>query len=71
MIKNKDELKRLGILCKCYRKFCGYTLEDVSRRTGYSLSSISAFENGINNNALIYHFYVKYCFERKVGNNDN
>lgn len=69
---NKIILEKIARRCKAYRKYSGKTLEDVARWTGYSISSISAFESGQNNNAIIYDWYITFVLPTVVEvQNDN
>ena len=53
------DLKTIGTNCKAFREKIGYLQSDVAKQTGYSKENVSAFENGRNNNATIYNWYVQ------------
>lgn len=52
-------LKELGLICQEYRKMLGYDQRIVADYIGCTPANISAFENGRNNNALIFAWYVR------------
>lgn len=49
----------LGASCQYYRVSKGMMQIDVANGTGYSIENVSAFENGRNNNAIIFLWYVR------------
>lgn len=53
------DFKKLCAACKAYRESIGYTQLEVSKDIGYSVASISAFENGRVNNAQILLWYIQ------------
>ena len=52
------DLKKLGEKCKHFRRSKHIHQNKVAKETGYSNKSISAFENGRVNNALILIWYI-------------
>lgn len=62
------DLKVLGRKCKRLRKSLSKTQTDVANDTGYSFKSISAFENGRANNAIILLWYINHGLEEGVIN---
>ena len=54
----------IGRLCANYRKKINEKQQTVALETGYSIENVSAFENGRNNNAKIYNWYIKrgFCY---------
>lgn len=54
--------KPLGKICKEYRESLGLLQSDVANDTGYSKETVSAFECGRCNNAVILYWYVKHGF---------
>ena len=59
---NDMRLQIIGKLCQNYRKKLNVKQIEVALETGYSLENVSAFENGRNNNANIYNWYVQKGF---------
>lgn len=55
----------LGKSCGNIRRRLNITQKDVARELSYSVSSISAFERGENNNAVILAWYVLHGFDLK------
>lgn len=53
-------LKLIGCECKRLRRSLNITQQMVADETGYTSKSISAFENGRVNNALILLWYIKH-----------
>lgn len=51
-------LKIIGKKCKEFRMSLGYTQDYVGYSIGYSRETISMFENGKNDNLLIFLWYV-------------
>lgn len=58
--------KELGALCKAYRERLCLKQSDVAADVGYSKETVSAFETGRNNNALIFCWYVRHGFKLEV-----
>ena len=55
-------LKYIGQKCQIYRQSMGYRQCEVARDTGYSIENISAFENGRNDNLIIFLWYLDKGF---------
>ena len=51
-------LKVIGKKCQEFRLSLGYTQDDVGNCIGYSRETISMFENGKNDNLLIFLWYI-------------
>lgn len=51
-------LKAIGKRCQEFRLSLGYTQDDVGYILGYSRETISMFENGKNDNLLIFLWYI-------------
>lgn len=60
------DLKALGVHCKRLRRTLDIKQTQVAIETGYSLKTISAFENGRNNNALILLWYINHGLNRDI-----
>lgn len=56
----KNELKAIGEYCRLWRIAHFHSVNEVAFETGYSPSSISNFERGSNNNALILSWYLRH-----------
>lgn len=59
-------LERIGLNCKALRKSKGYTLEDVSRETGYTQTYVCAFEHGRSDNVRILVWYFKHGLTKRL-----
>lgn len=59
----------IGIECKKLRESLNITQKQVADELGYSVKTISAFENGRNNNINILMWYLKRGLE--VSHDDN
>lgn len=57
------DLKTLGRKCRSLRRSLSKTQSDVANETGYTSKSISAFENGRVNNAIILLWYINHGLE--------
>lgn len=57
--------KEIGQMCKAYRQSINKKQIDVSKDTGYSIESISTFENGRTNNMQIFVWYILHGFTFK------
>lgn len=57
---NTLTLSYLGKRCQKYRKKIGYYQRQIASDTGYSIESISAFENGRSDNARILLWYFQH-----------
>jgi len=53
-----ERIIQLGHLYKDYRKAIGLSQQDVHRKTGVALSTISLFENGKGHGLSLEHFYL-------------
>ena len=53
-------LKQIGTACKLRRKALGLTQYAVAVETGYSIKTISAFETGRTNNAILLVWYMNH-----------
>ena len=53
----------LGKSCKIWRQTMDYKLNDISEDTGYSVATISQFERGLNDNAVIFIWYLSHGFD--------
>lgn len=60
------DLKALGGQCKRLRRTLDIKQTQVAIETGYSQKSISAFENGRTNNALILLWYINHGLNRDI-----
>lgn len=60
------DIKALGIQCKRLRRTLDIKQSQVAIETGYSQKSISAFENGRTNNALILLWYINHGLNRDI-----
>lgn len=59
-----DAQKEIGKACREWRMLHSpYTLNDISKATGYSNQNISAFEHGRNNSAVLLLWYVANGFD--------
>ena len=56
------ELKELGAKCANWRLEAGYTQQHIADKLGMSKESISAFEHGRTNNAMILSWYIEHGF---------
>lgn len=53
-----DKIASLGNLYKTYRKAIGLSQEDVHKKTGVALSTLSLFENGKGQGLSLNHFFL-------------
>lgn len=53
-----DIIVELGMRFKKYRKALGLSQQDIHRKTGVALSTISLFENGKGQGLSLSHFYL-------------
>ena len=53
-----DRIVGLGMRFKEYRKALGLSQQDLHRKTGVALSTISLFENGKGQGLSLSHFYL-------------
>lgn len=60
------DLKAVGVQCKRLRRTLDIKQTQVAIETGYSLKTISAFENGRTNNALILLWYLNHGLNRDI-----
>lgn len=64
------DLKTVGRKCQRLRKSLNIRQSQVAKEIGYTPKSISAFENGRVNNAIILLWYINHGLEG-VENNGN
>ena len=55
----RDDLKRIGQACRKFRKDRGITLYEVAKAVCTSMENVSMFENGRNDCATIYNWYLQ------------
>ncbi len=53
------DLTKIGKKCRNFRKSIRKTQKDVANELNYSVASVSAFERGCNNNAIILLWYIE------------
>lgn len=53
-----DKIVSLGKLYKTYRKAIGLSQEDIHRKTGVAMSTVSLFENGKGQGLSLNHFFL-------------
>ena len=53
-----DKIVALGLRFKAYRKALGLSQQEIHRKTGVALSTISLFENGKGQGLSLSHFYL-------------
>lgn len=58
--ERRKDLKETGLKCKILRISLGIKQKQVAKETGYSLESISKFENGCINNMVIFKWYLEH-----------
>lgn len=51
---------RIGQRCADFRRKINYTQQQVADELGYSVYNISAFENGRNDNGIIFAWYLDH-----------
>lgn len=56
------DMLELVYRCRDYRKFLGFTQQQVAKDVGVSHQSVSDFERGNNNSAEIFAWYVSQGF---------
>ena len=59
---DRDKLKLLGEQCRNWRLECGYTQQQIADALNVSPETISAYEHGRTNNALILLWYIEHGF---------
>lgn len=64
MTHNTKELilKIVGRSCRRWRRSMDYKISQIANETGYSPSLIQYFEQGMNNNAVVFLWYVGHGF---------
>lgn len=61
-MNKKQLIKHIGISCRRWRLSMGYNVKQICDETGYCASSISLFEHGENNNAILFMWYIAHGF---------
>ena len=59
----KTNLKGLGEACQKFRLSIGLMQKDVANELGYAPVTISSFETGRTNSAIIYQWYLDRGFK--------
>ena len=52
----------IGKSCRLWRETMDYKLAQISEETGFSVPTISQFEHGLNDNVLIFMWYIEHGF---------
>lgn len=66
-VLNRELIKFVGARCRTFRQSIGLKQEVVAKETGYSVETVSGFENGRNNNASILLWYIAHGMEFERG----
>ena len=61
-MNKKQLMKYIGLSCRRWRLGVGYDIKQICDETGYCASSIYLFEKGINNNAILFMWYIAHGF---------
>ena len=62
----KDNLRKLGRECKAFRELLDYTQSEVAQELKVSDKTISAFECGRNDSAILLCWYLRKGFKPGV-----
>lgn len=54
-----NDFKQIASRCKQFRQSLGITQSSIAKDLKMGVANISAFENGKNNNAVIYNWYIE------------
>lgn len=55
---DRSKLNHYGDMCRRIRESLGLTIREMSELTGYANTTLINFENGENNNLLLYMYYM-------------
>lgn len=55
-------IESIGRSCRIWRNTMGYSIAQVIKETGYTASTITLFEQGKNNNAVLFLWYIARGF---------
>lgn len=61
-MNKKQLIKHIGISCRRWRLSMGYDVKQICDETGYCPATISLFEQGDNNNATLFMWYIAHGF---------
>ena len=61
-MNKEQELRLLGDRCRMWRLESGYTQQQIADSLDVSPETISAFEHGRTNNALVLRWYIEHGF---------
>ena len=61
--RDNSDLKKLGIMCREFRREHGILLRDIAFDLDYSIETISAFELGKINTSRVLLWYVVHGFD--------
>lgn len=59
----KKILRRLGRSCAIWRRKQGISLKQIAQETRYSTGNVYHFEQGINDNVIIFSWYLEKGFD--------
>lgn len=62
-MNKKQLMEYIGLSCRRWRLGVGYDIKQICDETGYCASSIYLFEKGINNNAILFMWYIAHGFD--------
>lgn len=52
------DIKKIGSICRSFRRSLKMTQADVAKATGYSAGNVGHFEQGRNDNLNIFLWYI-------------
>lgn len=52
------DIKKVGLICREFRQDLNCTLIEVAKSTGYSAQNVCHFEQGRNDNLIIFLWYI-------------
>ena len=65
-MERKELLKYIGTSCKRWRQSMGLSVTQICAETCYTASSVSYFENGNSNNAVLFFWYLARGFNPRT-----
>lgn len=61
-----ENMQKFSLNCRCFRLLNYYSLRDIAKDLDYQPAIINKFERGLNNNAIVYNWYIQHGYNHKV-----
>lgn len=61
-----ENMQKFSLNCRCFRLLNYYSLREVAKDLDYQPAIINKFERGLNNNAIVYNWYIEHGYNHNI-----